>query len=504
MKISKQNFSQRSISIMYNVKNFLAKLINVHIGKGTLIYLVINISAILISFYLTKNALSNGASFTIIVFATYLISSLLLVCFLCGKIVASLMTIPFMKKRKKLLKLSFIISFIIFAFSFIIWMVLFIAKNETLNNTIEKISFDIILPFIIAPLLFYIFTTNYEKNKNKITYIDNFRIKKLENTDKNAIVIQNFNTISICDVYIYQKVDGKNKFVCCKCFEPNKAIECEFDEHAKEITILLSDDSGDFKVGIKNTFKLDFLEKFDDNRGCVNELEHEELMNYPLFGRRISAKAIIFDIKSTLINQKFAYEAQWANTIADLQSKQDEEGENSGKSIKNLTITDIKDSLIKYSDMESDEQISAMMDELGIDKLGVYNYKKEKAYRGINSFLNELYKDNKIIICAIAYGDKSGIEKFEKSYLASLFRGRIFKAETSKEAMEIALKSIAVNPEECVMVGDSIINDIAPAKNLGMQTIRVKQGLNAGVASTESVADKEIDNIKKVRFEINF
>lgn len=500
---NKQTFSQRLISMMYNAKNFFAKLINVYIGKGTLIYLVINISAILISFCLTKNALNNGASFTI-GFAIYLISSLLLVCFLCGKLVASLMTIPFMKKKKKLLKLSFIISFIIFTSLFIIWMVLFIADNETLKNTIEKISFDIILPFIIAPLLFYIFTTNYEKNKNKILYINNFRIKKLANTDKNAIVIQNFNTISICDAYIYQKVDGKNKFVCCKCFEPNQAIECKFDENAKEITILLSDDSGDFKVGRKNTFKLDFLDKFDYNSGRVNELEHEELMNYPLFRRKISAKAIIFDIKSTLINQKFAYEAQWANTIAELQSMQIEVGENVRNPIKNLTVTDIKDSLIKNGNMESDEQISAMMDDLGIDKLGEYNYKKEKAYRGINSFLNELYKDNKIIICAIAYGDKSGIDRFEKSYLASLFRGRIFKAETSEEAMEKALKSIEVDPEECVMVGDSIINDIAPAKSLGMQTIRVKQGLNAGVASTESVADKEIDNIKKVRFEINF
>lgn len=36
---NKQSFSQRLISMMYNVKNFLIKLINVYIGKGTLIYL---------------------------------------------------------------------------------------------------------------------------------------------------------------------------------------------------------------------------------------------------------------------------------------------------------------------------------------------------------------------------------------------------------------------------------------------------------------------------------
>lgn len=191
-------------------------------------------------------------------------------------------------------------------------------------------------------------------------------------------------------------------------------------------------------------------------------------------------------------------------TIAELQQKQQAEGENTGKPIKNLTVTDIRETLLKYSNLESNEQIDAMTKDLGIKKLGEYNYKKEKKFRGISSTLSELYKDNKIIICAIAYGDMNGLEKFEKSYLASLFRGRIFKAESSTKAMEKALKSIEVDPEDCVMVGDSIANDIVPAKNLGMQTIRVKQGLNANVTNDESVADREIDNIKNIRFEINF
>lgn len=32
---NKQRFSQRMISMMYNVKNFLARVINVRIGKAT-------------------------------------------------------------------------------------------------------------------------------------------------------------------------------------------------------------------------------------------------------------------------------------------------------------------------------------------------------------------------------------------------------------------------------------------------------------------------------------
>lgn len=60
---NKQNFSQRLISMMYNVKNFLIKLINVYIGKGTLIYLFINILIFLISTFLFANIRSNNESF---------------------------------------------------------------------------------------------------------------------------------------------------------------------------------------------------------------------------------------------------------------------------------------------------------------------------------------------------------------------------------------------------------------------------------------------------------
>lgn len=504
---NKQNFSQRLISMMYNVKNFLVKLINVYIGKGTLIYLFINILVLLISMLLLYNIRSKNEQFYIILFIVISVALFSLLIFTIGKIFFLILNKQLNKKERQNMATILIIGFTVAIF--VIIMLFDVAFKITMHNefaveVMEKIWLNLIIPFVVAPFLFYKYTKYKERNDNQVLFIKNFRIKKANNMEKNAIVIQNFNTISICDAHIYQKVDDKNKFICCKCFEPNQAIECELDEQAKEISILLSDDSGDFKVGRKNIFKLDFLEGFDYNSGSVKELELEELMDYPLFRRKISAKAIIFDIKSTLINQKFAYEAQWVKTIAELQRKQQAEGENTGKPIKNLTVTDIKDTLKKYGDVESDEQINAMTKELGIKKLGEYNYKKEKKFRGISSTLSELYKDNKIIICAIAYGDMNGLEQFEKSYLASLFRGRIFKADSSTKAMEKALKSIEVDPEDCVMVGDSIANDIVPAKNLGMQTIRVKQGLNANVTSDESVADREIDNIKNIRFEINF
>lgn len=504
---NKQNFSQRLISMMYNVKNYLVRLVNIRIGKATLLYFFINIFVLLISMILLYNIRSKNEQFYIILFIVISVALFSLLFFTIGKILFLILNKQLNKKERQNMATILIIGFTVAIF--VIIMLFDVAFKMTMHNefaveVMEKIWLNLIIPFLIAPFLFYKYTKYKERNDNQVLFIKNFRIKKVNNMGKNAIVIQNFNTISICDAYIYQKVDDKNTFVCCKCFEPNQAIECELDEQAKEISILLSDDSSSIKAGRINTFKLNFLEGFDYNSGSVKELELEELMDYPLFRRKISAKAIIFDIKSTLINQKFAYEAQWVKTIAELQQKQQAEGENVGKPIKNLTVTDIKDTLRKYSYLESDEQISAMTNELGIEKLGEYNYKKEKKFRGISSTLSELYKDNKIIICAIAYGDMNGIDQFEKSYLASLFRGRIFKAESSTKAMEKALNAIAIDPEDCVMIGDSVVNDIIPAKTLGMQTIRVKQGLNAEVVSEDNVADREIDKIKNIRFEINF
>lgn len=44
-------------------------------------------------------------------------------------------------------------------------------------------------------------------------------------------------------------------------------------------------------------------------------------------------------------------------------------------------------------------------------------------------------------------------------------------------------------PQNAVMVGDRLDNDIAPAKNLGMKTIRIKQGFGK-YAVPENEAEK--------------
>ena len=44
--------------------------------------------------------------------------------------------------------------------------------------------------------------------------------------------------------------------------------------------------------------------------------------------------------------------------------------------------------------------------------------------------------------------------------------------------LEQIIKRIGVSPEECIMVGDRIDNDIVPAKQLGMKTILIRVGLH--------------------------
>jgi putative hydrolase of the HAD superfamily len=57
-----------------------------------------------------------------------------------------------------------------------------------------------------------------------------------------------------------------------------------------------------------------------------------------------------------------------------------------------------------------------------------------------------------------------------------------------------ACEDLGVAPEECIMVGDRIDNDIAPARLLGMRTVLIRTGRHIGQQprSWEEVADVEV------------
>ncbi len=54
----------------------------------------------------------------------------------------------------------------------------------------------------------------------------------------------------------------------------------------------------------------------------------------------------------------------------------------------------------------------------------------------------------------------------------------------------LALEQAGCNPQNTIMVGDRLANDIVPARQLGMKTIWVRQGF----AKYQSVEKKEYEN----------
>lgn len=70
--------------------------------------------------------------------------------------------------------------------------------------------------------------------------------------------------------------------------------------------------------------------------------------------------------------------------------------------------------------------------------------------------------------------DNWGIGKYFDVIVASAEEGYV---KPDLKIFELALKRADCKPEEAVMIGDRLDNDIVPAKKIGMKTIWVKQGL---------------------------
>jgi HAD superfamily hydrolase (TIGR01549 family) len=68
----------------------------------------------------------------------------------------------------------------------------------------------------------------------------------------------------------------------------------------------------------------------------------------------------------------------------------------------------------------------------------------------------------------------------ERHFDVIVLSDEVGATKPSKRIFETALERAGCPPEKAVMVGDRPDNDVAPAKKLGMKTIRIKFGLAAG------------------------
>ena len=93
--------------------------------------------------------------------------------------------------------------------------------------------------------------------------------------------------------------------------------------------------------------------------------------------------------------------------------------------------------------------------------------------------------------------EKHGVLKFIDIVIASAEEGL---EKPDRRIFELALSRANCKPENAVMIGDRVDNDIIPAKKIGMKTVRVKQGMWKywDVLGEEELADFEVDDLSAV------
>ena len=163
-------------------------------------------------------------------------------------------------------------------------------------------------------------------------------------------------------------------------------------------------------------------------------------------------KWIFFDIGSTLVDESVAYQNRIERTIAGT----------------NVTYDDFYNKMVEIS------------------KYNQSGYNKALEAYGLKTVpqncLSELSKHYKIGI--IANQNLGSEERLEKLGLLKHIDLVISSAEEGVAKPDLRIFQIALaradcKPEEAVMVGDRIDNDIIPANKIGMTTVWIKQGFGS-------------------------
>ena len=139
---------------------------------------------------------------------------------------------------------------------------------------------------------------------------------------------------------------------------------------------------------------------------------------------------------------------------------------------------------------------------LGVEE-PVFEPQLERLYPDTEECLERLSRKYKIgIIANQILGteqrlEKYGIRKYIDVIVASAEEG---VAKPDKRIFEIALERAKCSAEQAVMLGDRIDNDIVPAKNMGMKTIWVKQGMGQywRLSGINEKPDYEVNSLSEV------
>ena len=185
-------------------------------------------------------------------------------------------------------------------------------------------------------------------------------------------------------------------------------------------------------------------------------------------------KWLFFDIGSTLVDESIAYRKRIERTIADTDISYDE----------------FYRKMVGISKQKENAYNSAVAG-YGLNR-AAWNSDDEVVYPDAEECLKELSKRYKIGI--IANQNPGSRERLEKMGLLEYIDLVIASAEegVAKPDLRIfkaALSRAACKPEEAVMIGDRIDNDIIPANKIGMTTVWIRQGFG-GYAELKTVEEQ--------------
>ncbi len=139
---------------------------------------------------------------------------------------------------------------------------------------------------------------------------------------------------------------------------------------------------------------------------------------------------------------------------------------------------------------------------LGV-KLPKWEAQYERLYTDTKDCLDKLSRIYKIgVIANQSLGtaerlENFGVRKYFDLIIASAEEGI---SKPDRRIFEIALERSNCKPENAVMIGDRIDNDIVPAKQLGMKAIWIKQGFGGlwNITDASEKADIEVNNLSDI------
>lgn len=197
-------------------------------------------------------------------------------------------------------------------------------------------------------------------------------------------------------------------------------------------------------------------------------------------------KWIFFDVGSTLIDETECYNNRIKDAIAGT----------------DITFEEFNEKRIFFAKQNFKGDIEALKF-FGLTKTP-WHHEYEKPYPETELVLKSLYEKGYSIgvIANQSLGTKKrleswGLMKYIKLVVASAEEG---VAKPDREIFIRALKRADCLPENAVMIGDRIDNDIEPANRLGMRTIWVRQGFSIYQqhANNFQIADYTVENLRDI------